>query len=203
MHQTQYIIYLIFLLLNYKFIQAQSNTFSKLYPLKPLLASVFTSIEIDDNSYYVVGVGSIDSPGYPTASLFMRTNLIGEIEKITAIKDTNNCFETWFQSLVLDHDGNLVTHGVSRHPMDSNFLSFIKYNKDGELVIFKTFSASHDKIFEMSHKTKGALQNWSEHICIALTIASTHLLKVQEHHHPHLSIQLWLICIAPFYPDSR
>jgi len=154
MHQTQYIIYLIFLLLNYKFIQAQSNTFSKLYPLKPLLASVFTSIEIDDNSYYVVGVGSIDSPGYPTASLFMRTNLIGEIEKITAIKDTNNCFETWFQSLVLDHDGNLVTHGVSRHPMDSNFLSFIKYNKDGELVIFKTFSASHDKIFEMSHCMK-------------------------------------------------
>lgn len=146
--------YLFFGLLICNLIQAQSNTFSKLYPLIPLLSSTFTSIEIDDNSYYVIGVGSIDAPGYPAASLFMRTNLNGEIEKFSSIIDTNNNFETWFQSLVMDHDGNLVTHGVSRNPKDSNFLSFIKYNKDGELILLKTFSASQIRMFEMSHCMK-------------------------------------------------
>ena len=150
----RYIFYLTFLLIDYKFIQAQSNTFSKLYPLNPLLSSTFTSIEIDDNSYYIIGVGSIDAPGYPAASLFMRTNLNGEIEKFSSIIDTNNNFETWFQSLVMDHEGNLVTHGVSRNPKDSNFLSFIKYNKDGDLMLLKTFNASQVRMFEMSHCMK-------------------------------------------------
>lgn len=45
---------------------AQSNTFSKLYPLKPFPSSVFFAVLVSDTAYFITGIAADSVPPYGT-----------------------------------------------------------------------------------------------------------------------------------------
>ncbi|MBK9983367.1 MAG: hypothetical protein IPP15_13425 [Saprospiraceae bacterium] len=64
---------------------------------------------------------------YNAGALFVKTDLDGNPLIIRGLTDTVNRYETWFQSLSIDSEGNLVTHGYN-YAQDTNALFFIKYD---------------------------------------------------------------------------
>ena len=94
-----------------KLSNAQSNTFSKLYPLKPFPSSVFNAVLVTDTAYYMTGVVSDSLPPFNPKPIFVRSNTDGNIQVIKMYKDGSKNYETWHQGMYFDDNGNIVTNG--------------------------------------------------------------------------------------------
>ncbi len=131
-------------------ITAQNKPFSRLYPLVPYLAATFNSLVVADSSYYITGIVRDSTSPYTVVSLFLKSDLNGVPRIIKSIKDTNLIsYETWSQSLSVDENDNLVTNCYNYNKLikngrDSNQLFLIKYNKNGEVVLIKSYGAKPD-----------------------------------------------------------
>ncbi|MEP6793855.1 MAG: T9SS type A sorting domain-containing protein, partial [Saprospiraceae bacterium] len=83
-------------------------------------------------------------------ALFVKTDLDGNPLIVKGLTDTLNRYETWFQSLSIDSEGNLVTHGYN-YAQDTNVLFFIKYDPEGNILTLSDFHASPNYRQEIPH----------------------------------------------------
>ncbi len=131
-------------------IQAQVNTINRTYSFLPFKTSVFNSIVVTDTCYYITGIVADTVWPYNTGALFVKTDLDGNPLIIKAVTDTINKYETWFQSLSSDSEGNLVTHGYN-YAKDTNTLFFIKYDIGGNILTLSDFHADLGSVQEIPY----------------------------------------------------
>ncbi|MBK8626872.1 MAG: T9SS type A sorting domain-containing protein [Saprospiraceae bacterium] len=119
---------------------AQSETFSKLYPLKPFPASVFNAVLVSDTAYFITGIVADSVPPYGTKPLFVRTDTNGNIEIVHVHKDEQKDYETWYQGLYFDRNNKIVTNGYIFNNPARKGLFFIRYTQDGAVDTLMEFS---------------------------------------------------------------
>lgn len=118
----------------------QSNTFSKLYPLKPFPSSVFNAVLVTDTAYFITGIVADSVPPYGTKPLFVRTDKQGKIEIVHVHKDEQKDYETWYQGLYFDENNKIVTNGYIFNNPERKGLFFIRYTQDGAVDTLIEFS---------------------------------------------------------------
>ncbi|HZV71199.1 MAG TPA: T9SS type A sorting domain-containing protein [Saprospiraceae bacterium] len=133
-----------------KDIQAQGNTINRTFSFLPFKTSIFNSIVVTDSCYYITGIVADSVWPYNAGALFVKTDLDGNPLIIKGLTDSVNRYETWFQSLRLDRDGNLVTHGYN-YAQDTNTLFFVKYDSEGNVLTLSDFHAAPDSIQEIPY----------------------------------------------------
>ncbi|MGB4849275.1 MAG: T9SS type A sorting domain-containing protein [Saprospiraceae bacterium] len=133
-----------------KDVQAQLSTINRTYSFLPYKTSIFNSIVVTDSCYYITGIVADSVWPYNAGALFVKTDLDGNPLIIKGLTDTVNRYETWFQSLSLDSEGNLVTHGYN-YAKDTNTLFFIKYDSEGNILTLSDFRAAPDSIQEIPY----------------------------------------------------
>src|SRR5687767_4590681 len=104
-------------------IQAQVNTINRTYSFLPYKTSIFCSLVVTDSCYYITGIVADSVWPYNAGALFVKTDLEGNPLIIKGLPDTVNRYETWFQSLSSDSEGNLVTNGYN-YAKNANTLFF-------------------------------------------------------------------------------
>lgn len=120
---------LLFLTLN---IAAQDSTFSKVYYFDPHYHSNFNSVLVTDTCYFITGITTDTIFPYNPGALFLKTDLNGNVILMKGLTDTLHRYETWFQSLYEDADGNLATHGYD-YTFQGNNNFFIQYDQNGNV----------------------------------------------------------------------
>lgn len=127
---------------------AQNNTFNKVYSFEPYKTSIFNSVIVTDSCYYVSGIVADSIYPYRTGALFARIDLNGNVEVIKGLTDSVERYETWFQSLSIDENNHLVTHGYN-YSKDTSTLFLIKYNTNGNIVDLNYFHVLPNSIQEI------------------------------------------------------
>ena len=166
-------------------ILSSQSTYSKLYKFDPFVHANFNSIVVTDTCYYVSGVVADSISPYNAGALFAKLDLDGEVLAMKGLTDTVNRYETWFQSLADDEDGNLVTQGYNYgKPGNNNF--FIKYDQNGAVKLLKYLKIDADVYqfipYDMLRTLKGdfvlALANTDN--TNGLTVTYTNVTKVNK-----------------------
>jgi len=121
-------------------IYSQNNTFIKLFPLKPLPASVFNAVLVTDTAYFMIGVVSDSISPYGAKPLFVRTDTDGNIEVQKMYNDGIKNYETWQAGLYFDQNNKIVTNGYIFNNPAIKELFFIRYNQDGVIDTLVEFS---------------------------------------------------------------
>lgn len=122
-------------------VRGQANTINRTYSFLPFKTSIFNSIVVTDSCYYITGIVADTIWPYNAGALFVKTDMDGNPLIVRGFTDTINRYETWYQSLSSDSEGNLVTHGYN-YAKDTNNLFFIKYDTEGNIVTLSDFNAS-------------------------------------------------------------
>jgi len=131
-----------------KNVLAQNNTINRVYSFLPYNTSIFNSIVVTDSCYYITGIVADSVWPFKTGALFVKTDLDGNPLIIKGLTDTINEYETWYQDLSSDNNGNLVTHGYN-YAKDTNVLFFIKYDNEGNILTLNDFRVDPDSEFEI------------------------------------------------------
>ncbi len=147
-------------------IQAQVNTINRTYSFLPYKTSVFNSIVVTDSCYYITGIVADSVWPYNTGALFVKTDLEGNPLIIKGLTDSVNLYETWFQSLSLDSEGNLVTHGYN-YGKDTNTLFFIKYDVEGNILALSDFHADLGSVQEIPYDMV-SYENDQSMVCVSV-----------------------------------
>src|SRR5688572_28346562 len=121
-------------------VQSRASTINKTFSFLPYKTSIFTSIVVTDSCYFITGIVADSVWPYNAGALFVKTDLDGNPLIIRGLTDTVNRYETWFQSLSQDSEGNLVTHGYN-YGQDTNTLFYIKYDPEGNVITLSDFNA--------------------------------------------------------------
>jgi len=138
------------------YVLSQDSTFSKIYSFVPYKTSIFNSLVVTDSCYYVTGIVADSVYPYRTGALFAKIDLNGNVEVMKGLTDTIERYETWFQSLSIDENGHLFTHGYN-YNRDTSTIFLIEYNTDGSLIDLSYFHVLANSIQELPHdmiKTK-------------------------------------------------
>lgn len=157
----------------------QSNTFSKLYPLKPFPSSVFNAVLVSDTAYFITGIVADSVPPYGTKPLFVRTDTQGNIEIVNVYKYEHKDYETWYQGLYFDGQNKIVTNGYIFNNPNKKGLFFIRYTQDGlvdTLIEFSHVSVYGDLPYPMLQTQKNqfivpvqsAPNNWGTNVLFFL-----------------------------------
>lgn len=146
---------------------AQPKTIHKLFSFSPYPTSVFNSVVVTDSCYYISGIIADSLPPYRTGALFVKTDLQGTPLVVKGYTDPVDRYETWFQSLSLDGQACLATHGYN-YAQDTNVLFFIRYDATGNIKNLSNFRAVKGSIQEIPYDMVrfGADQYM---LCVAVT----------------------------------
>jgi len=126
----------------------RAQTINRTYSFLPYKTSIFTSIVVTDSCYYITGIVADSVWPYNAGALFVKTDLDGNPLIIKGLTDQVNLYETWFQSLSSDSEGNLVTQGYN-FAQDTNYLFFIKYDSKGNILALTDFCANPGSVKEV------------------------------------------------------
>ena len=131
-------------------VKAQENTINRTFSFLPYKTSIFCSLVVTDSCYFITGIVADSVWPYNAGALFVKTDLEGNPLIIKGLTDSVNLYETWFQSLSSDSEGNLVTHGYN-YAQDTNTLFFIKYDTEGNILTLSDFHANLGALQEIPY----------------------------------------------------
>ncbi len=166
-------------------ILSSQTSYSKLYKFPPFVHAIFNSILVTDTCYFVSGVVVDSIAPYNAGALFAKIDLDGEVIFMKGLTDTVNRYETWFQSLAADADGNLVTQGYNFGKQGNNNF-FIKYDQNGAVKLLKYLNVDADVYqyipYDMLNTLKGdfvvAVANFDN--TNGITVTYTNVTKVNK-----------------------
>jgi len=172
-----------------EYVHAQSASINRTFSFLPFKTSIFNSIVVSDSCYYITGIVADSIWPYNTGALFVKTDLDGNPLIIKGYTDKVNQFETWYQSLSSNSEGNLVTHGYN-YAQDTNVLFFIKYDTEGSILSLTDFCANPGSVQEVPYD----MTNFGNHnsmICVSVTnqdgIPKLWLIQVDQNGFPQFS----------------
>lgn len=170
-------------------VQAQTSTISRTYSFLPFKTAIFNSIVVTDSCYYISGIVSDSVWPYNAGALFVKTDLNGNPLIVKGLTDKVEKYETWFQSLSSDSEGNLATHGYN-YAQDINTLFFIKYDTDGNVLDLSEFHSNITSTQEIPYDMVRFVQ---DHYMVCVSVAhpggysDLQVIKLDQHGIPEFS----------------